>query len=414
VNRSQKNDTDGIGQSPWEIVYILLCLVLLVLTAFQFSLFATGKTGWDYETYVSAIQTFNHGQNPYILENIIPYQQGGTQLQFDYPPHTLYFFWLLDFILVFHYTSIYYSVLLVLFIISAYLIVHLDEKRHYLFLTTLLLTGFMGAIWNFVTGNIPILFLFLFAVIFTFMIKGKYWQSSVVMGLSAAVSLFTVPFIVLFLLVRRSIIDRLSHIFLSLGIIGSLFIVDYLVNPAYIISYVEMMIGGNSPLSESGGWNQPTPYLLFRDTLNGSFGGIIPFIAVSCIYIGLILYATGTYYRKNKVNFPKTFSLVMLSIFMILPRLMPYDFIILVIPLYILFKDCSYQMKSLVLFVISLPFFVWYSQFFGISGLTLAPYIQTYSLILVFLVVIFNDHLAPASDTEGKPGEKTEKNSHVP
>jgi hypothetical protein len=271
----------------------------------------------------------------------------------------------------------------------------------------------MGAVWNFVTGNISILFLFLFAVIFTLMLKGKYWQSSVVMGLSAAVSLFTAPFIVLFLLVRRSIIDRLSLIFLSLGIIGSLFIADYLVNPAYVISYIEMMIGGNSPLSESGGWNQPTPYLLFRDSLNGS-GSIMPVIAVSCIYVGLVLYATWTYYRKNKENFPKTLSLVMLSIFMVMPRLMPYDFIILVIPLYILFKDCSYRMKSLVLIVLSTPFFVWYSQFFGISGLSLAPYVQAYSLILVFLLVILNDHLAPASDTEGKFGEKTGRNGHVP
>ena len=401
-----------MSQSPWKIVYIILCLALLALTAFQFGLFATGKTGWDYGTYVSAMQAFNNRQNPYILENIIPYQQGGTQLQFDYPPHTLYFFWLLDFVLVFHYLNIYYLILVVLFIISAYLIVNLDEKRHYLFLITLLLTGFMGAVWNFVTGNIPILFLFLFAIIFTLMIKGKYWQSSVVMGLSAAVSLFTAPFIILFLVVRRSIIDRLSLIFLSLGIIGSLFIADYLVNPTYVISYIEMLIGGNSPLSELGGWNQPTPYLLFRDSLYSSTGSVIPVIGVCCVYIGLILFATGKYYLKNKVNFLKILSLVMLSIFMVLPRLMPYDFIILVIPLYILFKDCSYQMKSLVLIVLSLPFFVWYSQFFGISGLTLMPYIQAYSLILVFLIVILNDHLTPTS--KGKPGKRNGRNGHIP
>jgi len=384
------------GDRLWKVVYVILCLALLVLIAWQFSLYAADKMGWDYQTYVSAIQAFNHGQNPYILENLVPYQ-GGTQILFDYPPHTLYFFLFLDFFQVFHSINIYYLVLIVLLIISAYLIMHLDKNHHYLFLITLLLTGFDSLMWNFLTGNSPILFLFLFAVIFTLWVKGKYWQSSVIMGLSAAFSLFTAPFVALYLIARRPIKDRLALISLSIGVVALFFVVDYVVNPSLLIAYITRMQAGTSLYR--GGMNEPTPFLMFKDALSGvSAGSLIPVILVSCAYIGLVLYATWGYYRKNRGNSLKILSLVMLAIFMILPYLAPYDFILLVIPLYLLFKDCSYPVKSLVLVVLSLPFFVWYSQFFGILEPTQVPYVQAYSLILIFIVAILQDHLAPVSD----------------
>jgi hypothetical protein len=349
---------------------------------------------------VSFVQAFDHSQNPYILENVIPYQIGGTNLLLTYPPHTLYFFWLLDFFSVFHYMGVYYLLLVSLLIISAYLIVNLDKKPHYLFLTTLLLTGFMSTFWNFLTGNQLILILLLFAITFTLLVKGKYLQSSIVMGLSAAVSLFTTPFIALYLIVKRPIVDRLMLISLSIGIVASFFVADFLVNPSLVISYISMMQSSTGPFHYPGGWNEPTPYLMFKDALNGMFpGNVIPLVIISCIYVGLILYATWKYYVKNHSNTLKILSLVMFSIFMVLPRITPYDFIILVVPLYLLFKDCSYRIKSLVLAVVSiLPLFVWTTPAFGISGtnLPILAYVQVYSLILIFILVILHDYLTPA------------------
>jgi hypothetical protein len=100
----------------------------------------------------------------------------------------------------------------------------------------------------------------------------------------------------------------------------------------------------------------------------------------------------------------------MLSVFMLLPRMMPCNFIILVIPLYILFKDDSYQLKSLVLAVVSLlPLIVWYLPVFSMNKdklpLLLGPYVQTYSLIIIFFIVILHDHLTFALNEGGKnPG----------
>jgi hypothetical protein len=400
------------GERPWKIVYVVLCLVLLAFTAVQIvGTLLSGSAGVDYRVFVGAVQALDHGQNPYILENIIRYN-GGQDLLFIYPPHTLYFFWLLDFFYVFHYFVIYYLLLTVLLILSGYLIVNLDQKRHYFFLTTLLLTGFISTFWNFATGNKDILFLFLFAIIFTLLMKEKYWQSSVVMGLSAAVSLTTGPFIALYLVVRRPILDRLTYIGLSLGVVLAAFLVSYCVNPSFFFSYLGTLKGSSSPFLEPGGMNIPTPYLMFRDLLNSvSSENILPLAIVSCVYIGLILYATWNYYLKHNGDALKLYSLVMLSIFMMLPRIKPYDFIILVVPLYILFKDCRYWVKTLVLAVISLPsLFIWYSLLFNIDRFNLpfllGTYTQAYSLLLIFLVAILQDYLTPCSPKVEKDGEK--------
>jgi hypothetical protein len=409
---SKNEDIAEMGERSWKFVYVILCLLLLAFTAWQISGILTNQfVGWDYRTYVGGVQAFDHSKNPYILENIIPYQLAGANLLFDYPPHTLYFFWLLDFFSVFHYMGIYYILLVILLGISAYLIVKLDKKPHYLFLTTLLLTGFMGTFWNFNTGNSTIFFLLLFAIMFTLLVKGKYWESSIVMGLSAAVSLFTAPFIALYLVVRRPIRDRLALISLSIGVVASLFVVDYIVNSSFLLSYTSMMRSSAGPFSYPGGWNEPTPYLMFKDVLNGMFpGNFIPFVIVSCIYVGFILYATLKYYCKNNGDTMKIFSLVMLSIFMILPRIMPYDFIILVVPLYLLFKDGSYRIKSLALAVITLPLFTLMAgsilnHFTFHLTEPILPYVQTYSLILIFIVFIHYDYLTPISD-EKKVCEK--------
>ncbi len=411
--KSSKNpDAEDTGQRPWKIVYVILCLALLALVAYQFynllirfPIFAP-----DYRGYVGAVQALNHMQNPYILDNINQY--GWPVIQFVYPPHTLYFFWFLQFVFIFQNVWIYYAFLLVLLIVSSYLILTLDQKPHYLFFITLLVTGFISLWWNFTRGNKDIFFLFLFAVIFTLLIMKKYWQSSIVMGLTIGFSLFATPFVVLYLAVKRPILERLSYIALSFGIVSALFLMSYYINPVFLASYISTMQGSDSQLIQLDGWNCPTLYGLFIHLIESvSPGNIVPLILVSGVYISLVLYAIWIYYPKHNGNNLKIWSLILLSFFMILPRMMPYNFIILVLPLYILFKDCSYRIKSLVLTVVSLlPLFVWYLPVFSINRdilpILLGSYVQAYSLILAFLVVILHDHQIPASEEEEKGDTK--------
>jgi len=400
-------------KDPWKIIYYILCLTLLALAAYQcFNLFVVFPPyAQDYKVFVGAVQTLDHTQNPYVLNNINQYR-GNGDLEFVYPPHTLYFFWFLQFLFIFQNVWAYFAFLGILLIFSSYLLLTLDQKPHYLFLITLMMTSFISLWWNFTQGNKDILFLFLFAIIFSLLITEKYWQSSIVAGLTVGFSLFATPFLALFLVIRRPIADRLAYIVLSACTVAALFLASYCINSSFLYSYVGILLENNSTLLQHGGWNAPIPYWLFYDLFRGiSSNVIIPTILVSCAYISIILYATWCYYQKHPGDTLKIYSLVLLSVFMLLPRMMPYNFIILVIPLYILFKDDSYQLKTLVLAVTSLlPLIVWYLPVFCVNKdtlpLLLGPYVQTYSLFLIFFIVILHDHLSLSLNGSVKKGDK--------
>ena len=414
----KQQDAANRGERRWKIVYVLLCLALLTLTAYQFFLMPQNIYGWDFRVFRGGVQAIDHMQNPYILKNLNQYIERVSFLPnilpFSYPPHTLYFFWILDLFFVFENIGVYYALLIVLMIISGYLIATMDQKPHYLFLITLMLTGFMSTYWNFLTGNKDIFFLFLFAIILTLLVKEKYWQSSIVMGLMGAFSLITGPFVGLYFFVKRPLLNRLFYIFLSGVVVAILFAADYCINPIYLGSYFDLLMGGKSPLYDFGGYWTPTPYLMFGDLLNGiHVTGLLPVAIISCLYIGLVMYAAWNYSVKNSGDMIMTCSVVTFAVFMLLPRIKPYDFIILTVPLYFLFRDCSYRMKILMFAVISLPLFVWYSSFLGFSRKYGVPYIQTYSLILIFLVVILYNHLISASNEKEK-GEKNPDGGAAP
>lgn len=391
MKRRKNADPLLLKERLWKIAYVAVCLAIIALTAFQlFVIYQDPSADWDYRVYSGAVQAFDHAQNPYILEDVTRYV--GGDLPFTYPPHTLYFFWILDLFSVFENIVIYYALLVVLLVISCYLIATIDNKPDYLFLITLLVTGFMGTVWNFGTGNKDIMFLVLFALIFVLLVKKKYWQSSIVMGLTAAISLITGPFVAIYLVVKRPVVDRLTYILVSGGVVALLFLLSYCVNPTYFASYIDTLRGGTSPLYDIGGYNTPTPYLMFGDLLKGvNISGIIPIALVSCAYIGIILYATWKYYGKNRQDTLEIYSIVMFAIFMMLPRIKPYDFIILTVPLYFLFRNCSYRMKILMFAIISLPIFGWYMNFLDYPydiPFLLGIYTQTYSMFLIFIVII--------------------------
>jgi hypothetical protein len=392
------------GDLFWKRAYGALCVILLCLTAGQLFLgLSIPSSGMDYRVFKGAVQSLNHGEDPYFLSNI-NYYVGGT-LPFNYPPHTLLFFWCLQFLFVYQSIWIYYILLIALMVASGYLIVTLDKKPQYLFFATLLLTGFISTYWNFVTGNKDILFLFLCACIFYLLVKEKFWQSSIVMGLMGSFSLITIPFIALYLVVRRSVMDRLTYIFLSIGVVAAIFLITWLVSPSLLASYNENLRGSTSPLNDPSGRLTPTPFLMFGVLLNQTYAGIsIPLILVSLGYICLIIGASWYFVRKNQEKPLIIYSFVMLSIFMVLPRIKPYDFIILVLPLYFLFKDYGYKIKTLVFVVISLlPLGVWY--YFEIDRTSpmhyltymIYSYTQIVSLFLIFMITVALEYYKPVS-----------------
>jgi hypothetical protein len=139
--------------------------------------------------------------------------------------------------------------------------------------------------------------------------------------------------------------------------------------------------------------------------LNLTNGGItIPLILVSLLYFCIIIVPSWYVIKKNWENPLKVYSLTMFAIFMVLPRIKPYYFIILTIPLYFLFKGCSYTIKILVLAVISLlPLAVWYyfwidhTQPISYLAFLIHEYSQTFSLFLIFVITIALEYYRPVS-----------------
>jgi hypothetical protein len=261
--------------------------------------------------------------------------------------------------------------------------------------------------WNFLTANKEIFFLFLFACIFYLLVKEKFWQSAVIMGLMGSCTLVTLPFMALYLVVKRPILKRLQYIFLSICVVAAIFLVTWLINPALFVSYIKMF-GTTSALREQSGITTPTPFLMFGVLLNQTDGGItIPLILVSLVYFCLIVGSTWYVIRKNQENPLKVYSLAMLAIFMVMPRIKPYYFIDLAIPLYFLFKDSSDKIKILVFAAISLlPLGVWYYfmiyrplplNYVPMPYLTymIYSYAQTISLFLIFAIIITLEYYRP-------------------
>jgi hypothetical protein len=353
----------------------------------------------DYRVYKGAVQSLNHGEDPYSI--LIINQYSGEWLPFLYPPHTLLFFWCLQVFFIFQSIWMYYAFLVVLMLASGYLIVTLDKKPHYLFFITLLLTGFISTFYNFYDGNKDIIFLFLFACIFYLLVQEKFWQSAIVMGLMGSFSLITLPFIALYLVVRRSVMDRLTYILLSIGVVALIFLITWLVNPSLLVSYSENLRGSTNPLYDKFGRLTPTPFLMFGVLLNQTNGISIPLILVSIIYVCLIIAASWYVIKKNQENPLIVYSFILLAIFMILPRIKSYSFIVLAIPLYFLFKDCSYKIKIFVLGVISLlPLFFWYYPEMYRTGtliFLISDYVYTVSLILIFVSAFVLEYYKPVS-----------------
>jgi hypothetical protein len=403
----QTNPTSQSGDIFWRRIYITFCIILLCLTAGQlFSMMYLPITGTDYRVFKSAVQVFDHGEDPYFLFNINYYS--GEMNPFVYPPHTLFFFWCLQYVFVFQSLWTYFTFLIVLLIISGYIILTFDQKPQYLFFITLLLTGFINIYWNFVSGNKDIIFLFLFAVILYLMVQEKFWQSSIVMGLMGSFSLITIPFIALYLVIRRSMLERAKCILLSIGVIAIIFLFTWLVTPSLLLSYMGNILGKSSPLYEQTGLLTLTPFLMFWFLLNRTNADItVPLFLISLVYVGLIIGASWFVTTKNHDKPLIVYSFVILAIFMMLPRIKPYDFIILIPSLYFLFKDYGNKIKTLVLVVVSLlPMSVWYYFWFdrtqpmSFLNYMIKSYTQTFSLFIIFVIAFALAYYKPLSSLD--------------
>ncbi|MCK9630606.1 MAG: DUF2029 domain-containing protein [Methanoregula sp.] len=402
---------DGTGgpsrsSNPVRYTWYALCGLLIALTVVQLAfILSDTRNGWDYRVYQAATWVFDNNENPYVPATIQNYTN--DILPFVYPPHTLILFWVFRMFLFFD-IHVYYAFLVALLVAGSYLVLKMDDRPEYLLLFTLVFTAFISLSWNFLTGNKAIVLMFLFVVALFLLVHNRLYLSAAVMGIMVSFSLVPLPFIALYLVVRRPLRDRVCAILASAGTVAGIFFVSFLLYPALMGSYLRFLTGGESPLFEIGGWNTPTPYLMFSDLLSrAQIGGSVTLAIVSVVYIALVLVPVYFLIRDDTKTDLFVYSLATLAIFMILPRTKPYDFILLAVPLYFILKGYTYPWRIAALAGISLmPLAVWYALGLlpdGALPYVLDQYVQAVSLFFVFALVVVKERFF--SEHDERPGQ---------
>ncbi|MDD1663132.1 MAG: hypothetical protein LUQ60_05240 [Methanomicrobiales archaeon] len=128
--------------------------------------------------------------------------------------------------------------------------------------------------------------------------------------------------------------------------------ISYITFPALFKSYVNLLAGESSPIYEVEGYKTPTAYLFLQD-LAGLFMGrdtAIPYV-LDLFFVGIILTALFSFYRKNRNNAIRLFAFSLIAIFLLIPRLKPNYFVLILVPIYLLILEERDNIKTMVLII---------------------------------------------------------------
>jgi hypothetical protein len=392
IQDTKKCQTISGESTLWKVSYITLCILIITMNlGLIIPVLDNGKTGWDFLIYMGAVATQSAGKDPYSLNE--SYQYSGVSYQYAYPPYTLTLFWLISlFYHFFHSMDFYYIILLIMLLTTALILVKIDKKADYFLLTVLLISAFSSPYWNFLSGNFALLYLVLSALLFFLIIKERFLLSTLVMGIFASFSIFPVLFNGIFLAAKDSFRNRVTYILISLCITSVILLLSYCANPPLFLSFIRIITGSESPLYQISGRDTPTPFsfiIAIANLLNINSPPVIDLALL--VYIGIIISFTALYLRKNHDNPLSCYSFIFISIFLLMPRIKPYYFAMMIVPVYLLLKDRSTRTKCIAITIISLyPVLSLLSDLTFLKNLPIifGDYSQTISL-LIFLVFIF-------------------------
>lgn len=333
-----------------NVIFILLCLLVICMNlAVIYVDITTPKFGWDFKTYMNASATLTEGKDPYANSSYL-------NIYYVYPPWTFAIFQPMYLLYRLEGSEMFYHAFQVLMILAAAVIlIKSCEKTRYLVLATLLISGFSAVHWNFITGNIAIVYLVLTALLFYFLGKGRFRFAAVVMGMLAAIPLFPVVFNSLFVALKTSWRERGTVILISLGVFAATLFLSYCLAPDLFLSYVRIMSSPASPVKETGSSSTPTSWYLVKSLAEcaGVRAPLFTGLALVC-FAGAILSALAVFIRKNRGDMVAVYAYVFLVIFLLMPRAKPYYFAMLIVPVYILIRDADIRTKILSVIIVCL------------------------------------------------------------
>ncbi len=372
-------------------ILIFYCLSIIILNILVILLQFNGS-GWDFNIYLSALKVWVSGGNPYLVQSIQHYDQ--TELTFVYPPITLIFFKILFFS---QNKIIYYIYWISALLLTFFIVKKTDNNFQPLLFMTLLITGFTATIWNFITGNIGLLELLIFALaIFYLVQKNSYYIPAILITLIGFVKIIPIFLTCLFLLTPQTNKEKLKVISTILILFCSLSVVSWLLFPNLTIYYYLSITGGLSqytPIAESGGISNPSSLFLFENISNlfiknNLYFSLVLFVAYATFILSIFL----RYIKKVYRDFLEIFCVGTLAIFLIVPQMKPYTFTLAIIPVYFLIKNHDIRKRLVSLLIISfLPFaaFMILYNNTNVFIYSILSYIQLISLLIFYLYYCF-------------------------
>lgn len=326
-----------------QMVYLSL-FFFLAFTITGFILFSHER-GYDFDIYCAAWDIYRDGGNPYDPLVMSDYT-GGITLPFVYPPLLIPLFGMYCDSGIGYYLL--YSVVL---IVSLFIVSKLCREFHYVFILTI--SAFLAIAWTFSTGNIGGVFLFFISsLVYYFILKGQYYSAAISAGIMSSIHIFPIVFSSLFLLLDRPLFERVKICAASFGTMSGLLFLSFLFDASYFVKYIGGITGDTSPIHEAGGLYTPTLYH-FIHSLQILSGEII-ITASLLILVVVMLVVKYNMFMCKKIDYVNMFSFGFLVLFLLMPRLKPYYFSLLVLPVYFLSKDIGYIGKSLCLMFVSI------------------------------------------------------------
>lgn len=384
-----------ITEKNFFIFCVLLFISFPLSVLLEITLFDIGQ---DFLVYCDASSAFISRNDPYYIKNL-----SHSSLPYVYPPITL-----TTFVIVCYPTHILppdavFIIYYILLLIFSFVVVRSSQKfytgrTNAAYLGTLLATGFIGAYWNFSTGNIGIVGGFILAILY-YSIENDYeWLGILSVSFISIFKIFPALFGVAHSVSHRNLSKSIKFIayYIIIGVLS--IVVSYILFPDLMKSYYFAVTGQlpqYSPVDDSGGVGSPTLLYLFiwvgKVIFNSETVGIILFSVLSFMIFILVI----DVFRKRSLKKLEVLSFIIIGMLLILPRLKPYTLSYAVIPVYYLTKEWDLKNKIQILLlatitptigrIFQLLFRLVYESDIP-AFFRLVDYIQPISLGLVFAV----------------------------
>ncbi|MCF7861004.1 DUF2029 domain-containing protein [Candidatus Woesearchaeota archaeon] len=372
-----------------QTYYLIVISVIILSIAMVIIAFPT--SGWDFVIDCHAVEVVKDGGNPYQYDQLLEksHMEG---MFFWYPPISLLLYEKACQGFRLNYHIIWSLLLIATFIVIA----SARKKNSRSLLMVLLISGFLGSYWNFRTGNIGIFQLLFYAIAIYFLLYKRPFLSGIVLTLMCYPKLIHFILAPIFLFFQKR-----KKIYFVIGLLFSFIILSLtsmILFPKMTADYFPNMISGPQledvdhlalvdhfiPLSMGGGKHNPSLVLLLFSIFNGhQYLSLLVYFLIIVI-IGLIYLK----YHKHRTKYSDNLMFALVSVFLVYPRLKPYTFILVVIPVYFLINDFKLKhIINMILITCYFPIFLFAAGYaFNMYGDFLwVDYGQYLSLVLFYI-----------------------------